>query len=98
MKKSGNANAPGRHPRGIPYKTHVDSGLASTLTDKLIDLQDTITAALTASKIPGGELDELFFSTIRRDAGFLIDRLAAFGMAAHALAAEETAGEAGGEA
>jgi len=96
MKNNRNANAPGRHPRGIPDKTRVDSALASTLTDKLIDLQDTITEALNATKFHAqGSVDELFFSTIRRDAGFLIDRISAFGMDA---AAEEAAGETGGEA
>lgn len=88
------ANAPGRHPRGIPDKTHVDSALSSTLVDKLIDLQDTITAALTARKIHAqGNIDELFFQAIRRDAGFLLDRIAAFGMDD----AAESAGETGGE-
>lgn len=96
MKKSRNANAAGQHPRGIPDKNHVaDSALSSTLVDQLIDVQRTISEALSSRRIHGGELDELFFSTIHRDAGFLIDRIAAVGMDA---AAEETAGETGGEA
>jgi len=95
MENTRNANAPGQHPQGIPCKKHgVDSGLASTLTDKLIDLQDTITAALVATENHSGTVDELFFQSIRRDAGFLIDRIAAFGMDAAAEAAGETGGEA----
>ena len=93
MKKSRNANAPGRHPRGIPYKTHgLDSALSSTIVDQLIYVQRTISEAVASTKIHGGAIDELFFAAIYRDVDFLVDRISAFGM--DAAAAEETGGEA----
>ena len=91
MKNNRNANAPGRHPRGIPYKTHADSALSSTLVDQLIDLQTTITEAVDATKIHAQDIDELFFQAISRDVDFLIDRLAAYGRDAADM---ETGGDA----
>lgn len=97
MNQIKNANAPGRHPQGIPYKTHADSALSSTLVDQLIDVQRTISEGISSTKIHAQEnIDELFFQTIYRDVDFLIDRIAAFGM--DAAADMETAGETGGDA
>ncbi len=64
MEESKTANAPGRHPRGIQNTPQiVDSALASTLIDSLISVQRTIGEGISSTKIHGGEIDELFFST-----------------------------------
>lgn len=90
-----NANAPGRHPRGIPYHTQTTDGtLSSMLDDQLICFQPTIEYGLNATKIHGGAMEALFFRQIHTDPDFIVDRLAAFGMDA----AVEAAGETGGEA